>query len=331
MSSSAGLCWWCGGNADSREHRFKRSDVARASRTWAPGDRPYYVADGRLKEIQGPNSALVKFDKVLCYSCNTTRSQPFDRAYDRFTAWVIGEGAALMNRGTLDFGEIYGVGCGGDVQDLLRYFVKHFGCCIASSGGAVPAEFVAFLDGTAAPGFCVTLSRNAEVNGTAIQGRGVLHNFPLLGVYSPSRRKIGPPYQYGCTIGYLDVIYRFQNARRFAWEGEPIDPASRYAKLGRYVPGAPHPSAGQLPAVGDRKLTIGDLEVEIPILTPTHIQEVLALGPPTETMTWEERFDAQVCVVHAVLSPFYPSATMEFLEDNLTWEIAEKIRRCFAA
>lgn len=331
MTSSAGRCWWCSGNADSREHKFKKRQVARASRTWALGDRPYYVADGRLKEIQGPNSALVKFDKVLCQACNTTRSQPFDRAYDAFADWVIERGASLMTLGTIDFEDIYGAGCESSVQDLLRYFVKHFGCCIASSGGAVPAEFAAFLDGTAAPGFCVTLSCNAEVNGTAIQGRGVLHNFPLLGMYSPSRRDISPPFQYGCIIGYLDVIYRFQNARRFAWEGEPIDPACRYAKLGRYVPAAPHPSAGQLPGVGERKLSIGDLEVEIPLLTPAHIQKVLALGLPTETMTWEENLNARLRVVHGVLSPFYPTATMEFLEDNLTWEDVETIWRCIEA
>jgi hypothetical protein len=79
-------CWICGNPADSWEHKFKRSDVAQSSKTWAPDDQPYYFEEAGSRRIQGPGSDLVKFDKVLCRRCNTTRTQPFDRDYERF-AW----------------------------------------------------------------------------------------------------------------------------------------------------------------------------------------------------------------------------------------------------
>jgi hypothetical protein len=89
-------CWICGNLADSREHKFKRSDVAQSSKTWAPNDQPYYFGEGGSRRIQGPGSELVKFEKILCHRCNTTRTQPFDRAYERFTEWVNRKGNFLM-------------------------------------------------------------------------------------------------------------------------------------------------------------------------------------------------------------------------------------------
>jgi hypothetical protein len=101
-------CWICGDPADSREHKFKKSDLLRSSATWAPSDQPYFFGGDRPKRIQGPGSDLVTFGKILCQSCNSTRSQPFDRAYERFSSWINEQGAALMNEASIDFATIYG-------------------------------------------------------------------------------------------------------------------------------------------------------------------------------------------------------------------------------
>jgi hypothetical protein len=75
-------CWICGGLANSREHKFKKSDLIRSSTTWAPDDQPYLVAGGMQRRIPSPNSKIATFGKVLCSDCNSTRTQPFDRAYE---------------------------------------------------------------------------------------------------------------------------------------------------------------------------------------------------------------------------------------------------------
>ena len=82
-------CWICGGLANSREHKFKKSDLIRSSTTWAPDDRPYFVAGGVKRPIASPNAKIATtFGKVLCVDCNSARTQPFDRAYEAFSRYV---------------------------------------------------------------------------------------------------------------------------------------------------------------------------------------------------------------------------------------------------
>src|SRR4051794_9915286 len=87
-STSPGLCWWCETRAaDSREHKLKRSDLVRQ---FGSGPYPELVSqrEGKLRNVQGPNSALAKFRQTMCAKCNNERSQPFDLAYDKFTAYL---------------------------------------------------------------------------------------------------------------------------------------------------------------------------------------------------------------------------------------------------
>jgi hypothetical protein len=83
-----GKCWWCGAPADSREHKFKRTDLARMME--APSD--YLMWGGthaeRMSKITGTRSGAVKFPAHLCTACNNERSQPFDGAYDQLADFV---------------------------------------------------------------------------------------------------------------------------------------------------------------------------------------------------------------------------------------------------
>jgi hypothetical protein len=142
-------CWICGSPADTREHKFKKSDVMRASARWTPGDQPYFVSDCRIQQIQGPRSKLVTFDKVLCGGCNSAHTQPYDKAYERFSDWVNARGADVMTYDYLDFADIYDVNFQDGVSNLLRYFAKHIGCRVASDGYTVPDLLPAFLNSNA--------------------------------------------------------------------------------------------------------------------------------------------------------------------------------------
>jgi hypothetical protein len=332
---SGPLCWWCASLADSSEHSFKKPGVKQAGKTWSLDDRPYYVAEGVFKRIQGPDSKLVKFGKVLCHACNTTRSQTFDLAYDVFTAWVNERGEALMADDTLDFTAIFGPAPQEQVLNLVKYFAKHLGCRVASNGAAVPADFVAMMNANEMPEFQVTLSRNelfadlpSHVGERPIRTTGILHNLPFRGRYSAATGSITPPYRYGSTVGHLDVIYRFGDTSRFAWEGESVDPLRATVKLGLYIKGEAHPSNGGLHCSEiPRMIEIGGRELEVPLLSPEQIQHVVALGLPTAEMTPLEQIDASVRVVYAALSPFHDDLTVDFLEENLTWPAAVEVWR----
>jgi hypothetical protein len=217
-------CWICGNPADSREHKFKKSDVAQAGKTWAPSDRPHFVNASGRHRIRGPDSQLVKFEKVLCRKCNNTDTQPFDRAYERFAEWVNQKGLALITETHIDFAKIYGSAFQEGVSNLMKCFAKHLGCRIASENYTMPSNLASSLKTADLRPFEVSLTRNSQVVGYSMRGPGVLHNFPTLGRYSPSTGDVHAPYLSGMIVGYLDVIYRYEEALRYAWEGNPIEP-----------------------------------------------------------------------------------------------------------
>jgi hypothetical protein len=321
-------CWICGNPADSREHKFKKSDLARSSATWAPADQPFFVSDSGVRRVQGPGSRLVTFGKVLCQNCNTTSTQPYDRAYEKFSTWVNQWDAALMTEPSIDFTDIYGENYRDEVPNLLKFFAKHLGCRLAADDYAVPSELVALLASGNMGRFEVSLSRNCQTGSLAIgRGPGILHNFPLIGTYSRSSGEVHAPYLSGMIVGYLDVIYRYDYATRYAWEGDPID--GQVVRLGEYASGAAHPSDGQIPgSESTRRFRIGGQQFDIPVLTPEHIKQIMSLGLPAADMTIEQNLDARIKTSHAILSPFYPEVTLEFLEDNLTIPDSDALWKC---
>lgn len=142
------VCWICGSDADSAEHRLKRADLLRAygRGPYRGLNAPVHVRDGKQTQVQGPGASTVKYSRFLCQHCNSTRSQPFDRAYDDFIDWVIGgnEGLVLRRR-FIDFAEIFG--CDWQVRQLhlYKYFAKSFGCRLIDAGADVPIDVVELM------------------------------------------------------------------------------------------------------------------------------------------------------------------------------------------
>lgn len=120
----SGTCWWCGAPADSREHKFKRSDLARLS----AGEQLYWGGGDRGgKYLQGyKRSDVMRFGRILCQVCNNARSQPFDNAYDKYAEYVAKNLDDLWHQG-LQFKRIFGHTWRDDVKNLGRYFAKSFG------------------------------------------------------------------------------------------------------------------------------------------------------------------------------------------------------------
>lgn len=155
-----GICWWCGESADSREHKWKRSEVADLfgrgsydSVVWlrtGRGDEP-----AEIEPVRGPKAARLMFGYSLCGQCNGTRSQPFDRAYARFSSYVINHHAQLLDQGWFDIADIFGKETENEVANLSRYYGKHIGCRIADMAGRVPENLISFLDGELDSAICV--------------------------------------------------------------------------------------------------------------------------------------------------------------------------------
>lgn len=142
-------CWMCDAPADTAEHKIKKSLLVEIH-----GNGPYtganavsHLRDGEVRNLQGPGSELVKYRKCLCSSCNNDRSQPFDRAYDKFFQYVISREAEIVERRVIDFADVYGASSFPKEQtNLYKYFVKLFGCDLSSHGLPVPQDLKQLLD-----------------------------------------------------------------------------------------------------------------------------------------------------------------------------------------
>ncbi len=151
-----GICWWCGTQAaDSREHKFKKSDLKQVFGRGAWTGDDSVVRGGTLvsplqTDIQGPNSLGVKFEPVLCSTCNNDRSQPFDRAYSTFTAYLDEHEDQILRNENFRFSEIYGEDWLVQRSLLVRYLIKHIGCRFAELGIRLPRALVHYLDSDSA-------------------------------------------------------------------------------------------------------------------------------------------------------------------------------------
>jgi hypothetical protein len=144
--------------ADSREHKFKRTDLIRVhGRGELRGPRTLVVNSGeRSTEHRSTKNDALKFSPSMCAYCNNTLSQPFDRAYDEFIEWVLANEATVLAERRIDLTAVFGSDANGKAEDVLRFFVKHICCRLAETVDAdgdtlIPSDAVCFLDGARPP------------------------------------------------------------------------------------------------------------------------------------------------------------------------------------
>jgi hypothetical protein len=142
-------CWWCGNKADSAEHRYKRTDLIRefGRPPYHPDDAPIRVVGNENRVIRGPNSREVKFPKNLCYRCNTTRSQSFDRSYDTFISYISRNEHEILETAQFRFSAIFSPNWQAARLNLIKYLAKHICCRLAYDNVLVSSPVLDFLEG----------------------------------------------------------------------------------------------------------------------------------------------------------------------------------------
>lgn len=144
-------CWWCGGLADSAEHKYKKSDLLKEF-----GSGPYkshneivrVVHEEKVRKIPGPKSQEVKFPNNLCQNCNNNRSQPFDIAYSEFVSYLKNNEEEIYLSKQFQFSNIFGKNYEIKKNDVIRYYVKHICCRLASAKVLIKDEIKNFLNGS---------------------------------------------------------------------------------------------------------------------------------------------------------------------------------------
>lgn len=140
-------CWICKQVADSAEHRIKKSDLVNlhGSGSYKGENALILIRGDKEIPIRGPNSKVVKYKKNLCAKCNNDFSQPFDKAYEFFIAYLLQNEDVILKRRFVDFKDVYGDEFESSQRNLYKYFVKSFGCMLANDGYSIPEDLPALL------------------------------------------------------------------------------------------------------------------------------------------------------------------------------------------
>lgn len=225
VRAEVGTCWWCSGAANSREHKFKRTDIERGFGRGPYRDDRTLVKHGYDQwpsDVTGSKSKVFKFEPMICTRCNGERSQPFDAAYDQFMDYLFDNEAAVLGSGEVDLRVVYGKEWESQSLDLARYFVKHICCRLANVAGhrliLLDARLIEFLDGGAYPR-CLGLAPLVDMS-VAECWRAMrlveeepgdygsfLHLTGIRGVEAPRPEPIENP-EAGMLVGWFGVYWR---------------------------------------------------------------------------------------------------------------------------
>ena len=219
-----GRCWWCDAPADSREHRYKKTDIVREH-----GKGPYHGhatpgrigADGR-RDARSARSDVFKFELSMCQACNNVRSQRVDRAYDAFVEYLwANESDVLANR-SVDLQHIWGEQWLEQALHALRYFVKHACCRVAElttfeAPTCLPLELIAFMDGDPPPS---SLSLELTIEPVQVTMEARHHDDPLWKRWFGAdplfaRRDDGCYYESRSRYGWLTCSWLIDTERSF--------------------------------------------------------------------------------------------------------------------
>lgn len=145
-----GLCWWCGKTADSREHKYKKTDLIRefGGGQYKNQGGMLRVTNERDQKVEGPKAKDLKFTKNICSACNNAKSQEFDRIYDRFIDFIKTNENAIIKTRNFKLSSIFGNNWRQATENVKRYYVKHMCCRLADGKIYIHPAIINFLNGS---------------------------------------------------------------------------------------------------------------------------------------------------------------------------------------
>jgi hypothetical protein len=130
-------CWICGNPADSGEHKAKKSDLKHVFATVSQSV-PLFLNDASNKnrQVRSFNADAVKWERMLCCACNSTRTQPHDEAWSTMSRGLQSWTPALAPGAVVQADHIFAVDTARAMLNVHLYFVKAFGCLVVKAGAS---------------------------------------------------------------------------------------------------------------------------------------------------------------------------------------------------
>ena len=122
-------CWICGDPADSREHRFKASDIRLHIGELTQAKPLFRAPDGsKPLRIGSENAKAFKFSKSICQKCNNQRTQPYDRAWETLSKYFFDNRDQIVAKQRWEPRRVFPGAARKSLLNVHLYFVKFFGC-----------------------------------------------------------------------------------------------------------------------------------------------------------------------------------------------------------
>ena len=122
-------CWICGAPADSAEHMVKASDfrsVFGKVTQKAPAFR--HSKDKPNVPVRGAQAENLKFAPSLCSFCNNARTQPHDRAWEKFSMFIRTSRPPLIAGSRIPLQQVFPGTVKQSMLNVHLYFLKLLGC-----------------------------------------------------------------------------------------------------------------------------------------------------------------------------------------------------------
>jgi hypothetical protein len=127
-------CWICGGLANTGEHKAKRSDLKSVFGTVSQA-APLFFNDAANKNrrIGSFNADEVKWAQMLCGACNSTRTQPHDRAWTIMSTGLRSWTPRPRPGAIVRANRIFPHDTARAMLNVHLYFAKAFGCLVVEA------------------------------------------------------------------------------------------------------------------------------------------------------------------------------------------------------
>jgi len=136
-------CWICGRDGKTGEHILKASDLKSYFGRISQEMPIYYHTKGKKNiPVGSPKSKRLKSKALICNDCNSSLTQPYDKAWEKLSFYLRKNWAILQRNGKLNLSKIFPGSTGKSLLDVHLYFVKLFGCRIVEE--SIPIEIAEF-------------------------------------------------------------------------------------------------------------------------------------------------------------------------------------------
>jgi hypothetical protein len=136
-------CWICGQEGNTGEHMIKASDIRSYFGNISQKNPIFFhTKEKRNISVGSLKSKRFKFDSLICNNCNSSLTQPYDRAWELLSAYLRSNWPDLLKFRKVKLAKIFPGSVHRSMLFVHLYFVKIFGCKIVVSEAPIATESI---------------------------------------------------------------------------------------------------------------------------------------------------------------------------------------------